>query len=52
MTDWPIIFVLVCAACAAVCITAMGYTGGTLKTFGRQVDEARRMLNALIDRLK
>ena len=47
----PIAFVLVCAVCAALCLSATGGMRSATEAFGKQVDEARRMLNALIDRL-
>ena len=48
----PVLFVLICAVCAAVCLSATGGMRSMTEAFGKQVDEARRMLNALIDRLK
>ena len=47
----PVLFVLICAVCAAVCLSATGGMRSATQEFAAAVKEAQRMLNALIDRL-
>ena len=52
MTDLlPILFILVCAVCAALSLAACGYTGSTLRQFSRIVADASTTLNGIIDRI-
>ena len=44
-------FVFICAVCAALSLSAMAYTGSTLRQFSRLITHASTTLNALIDRL-